>query len=275
MSTKADCFAGEKRLNSSKNWPEIGFSLEKTMDGSPTLRRHQPSRPDFENGQSMHHSGGAWEETVYIYKPVTDWVRALNVPRARFLSVGLGLGYVELLIARECLNENIELRSFEIVPELGEYFQRWILNEALHPEVQATYDLAAQFVFGGDSELESKAKLFLAQLRAQGHWRIDGALEEPRVPEPLYHGIMYDAFSRAVSPELWQPEFMIQFLRQWAAPQVCFSSFSCTGDLKRSLKAEGFLLEVRLGFKSKRNCTLAVRAGTIGPLTPGPTSQAL
>ncbi len=246
-----------------KTWQEIGFSLEKTQDGSPTLRRPTPSRPDFETGQSMHHSGGAWEETVYIYKPVTDWVKNKNFPEVRFLSVGLGLGYVELLVAREFVDHSVSqkvmLQSFEIVPELGDYFKFWIFNQPLHPEVQKTYDEMGNFVFHSDQEKLKTAKSFLAELYEKKMWRIDGALEELRAPQPIFHGLMYDAFSRAVSPGLWTPEFIKSFLQQWAAPDCCLGTFSCTGDLKRSLKAEGFDLQVRLGFQSKRNCTLAFR----------------
>ena len=246
-----------------KTWQEVGFSLEKTQDGSPTLRRPTPTRPDFETGQSMHHSGGAWEETLYIYKPVTDWVKKQQFPESRFLSVGLGLGYVELLVAREFLDtakdQKVILQSFEIVPELVDYFKAWIFNQPLHPEVQETYDQIGHFVFDFDAQKTQKAKIFLGELYQKKQWLIGEALEECRHPQANFHGLMYDAFSRAVSPELWTPEFLKNFLRQWAAPQACLGTFSCTGDLKRSLKEEGFDLQVRLGFQSKRNCTLAFR----------------
>lgn len=245
-----------------KTWQEIGFSLEKTQDGSPTLRRPTPTRADFETGQSMHHSGGAWDETLYVYKPVTDWVKEQGFPESRFLSVGLGLGYVELLIAREFLNlgkdRKLILQSFEIVPELRDYFKFWIFNQPLHPEVQRTYDQIANFVFSSTEQIQ-QAKNFLGDLYEKKNWRIDGALEEYLNPQPIFHGLIYDAFSRAVSPALWTPEFLKDFLRKWAAPQSCLGTFSCTGDLKRSLKAESFELQVRLGFQSKRNCTLAYR----------------
>ncbi len=249
-----------------KSWSEIGFSLEKTKDGSPTLRRPTPTRPDFETGQSMHHSGGAWEETLYIYKPVTDWVKEQDLPESRFLSVGLGLGYVELLVAREFMdlsqNRSLQLQSFEIVPELTEYFISWIFDRPLHPEVKETYDQIGNFVFNSNFENLKRGQQFLADLYEKKMWRVDGALEHSQTSTPHFHGLMYDAFSRAVSPDLWTPEFLTNFLHQWASPQVCLGTFSCTGDLKRTLKKEGFDLQIRMGFQSKRNCTLAFRKGT-------------
>ncbi len=247
-----------------KTWSEIGFTLEKTQDGSPTLRRPTPTRPDFETGQSMHHSGGAWEETLYIYKPVTDWVKEKNLTESRFLSVGLGLGYVELLVAREFMDisqdRSLQLQSFEIVPELTEYFISWIFHRPLHPEVQATYDQIGKFVFNSGMSDIQRGRAFLAELYQKKMWRVDGALEHCTTATPHFHGLMYDAFSRAVSPDLWTPEFLSNFLKAWAHRQVCLGTFSCTGDLKRTLKNEGFELQVRMGFQSKRNCTLAFRA---------------
>ncbi|MFZ4405454.1 MAG: hypothetical protein ACOYOK_15255 [Pseudobdellovibrionaceae bacterium] len=43
------------------------FTAEITEDGSPTLRLKQSSTAKFPTGESMHHSGGAATETLYIY----------------------------------------------------------------------------------------------------------------------------------------------------------------------------------------------------------------
>ncbi len=238
-----------------KTWLDIGFSLEKTQDGSPTLRRQQATRPDFTDGESMHHSGGAATETVYIYKPVIEKVQSWNVEKPAYLSVGLGLGYVELLIARENLDKEVLISSFEIVPELRDSFLKWIMQDQLPEEIQRTYDLVGEFV--GGKEIE-KIKKYLATAYERGSWKIHGALEEATHSFP-HHGIMYDAFSRAVSPDIWKSEFMIQFLKTWGATQCCLSTYSCTGDLKRALKEAGFTLDIRLGFKGKRNSTFAFR----------------
>lgn len=241
-----------------KSWQDIGFSLEKTQDGSPTLRRHQATRNDFTDGESMHHSGGAWAETLYIYKPVIDKVQSWNLEKPAYLSVGLGLGYVEMLIARENLDREVQISSFEIVPELKDYFLKWIVNSTLPDEVQETYDLVGNCVCENDSGKVTAIKKYLATAYEQGNWKLQGALEEASGPFP-HHGIMYDAFSKAVSPQLWHQDFMVGFLKDWAGTQVCLSTYSCTGNLKRALKEAGFTLDIRQGFKSKRNSTFAFR----------------
>lgn len=241
-----------------KSWFEVGFTLEKTQDGSPTLRRHQATRSDFPDGESMHHSGGAWAETLYIYQPVIEKIKNLKIQEPAFLSVGLGLGYVELLIAKEYLGQDVRISSFEIVPELREYFVKWICDENLSEEIQSTYDLVGHFVSDADSAKLKNIKRHLRNLRENKKWFIQGALEEAQSPFP-HHGIMYDAFSKAVSPHLWQPDFVVNFLNQWGAENCVLSTYSCTGEFKRALKSAQFELQIKLGFKGKRNSTFAVR----------------
>lgn len=64
--------------------------------------------------------------------------------------VGLGLGYIEMTIAKEALllgklPQDIEkLTSFESIPELREFFYLWLwdLHPQLLPEVHEIYDEA-------------------------------------------------------------------------------------------------------------------------------------
>ena len=109
-------------MNTPQTWSAIGFEVEITGDGSPTLR--------LMPGECMHHSGGAAEETELIYGRVIR--KSFEViPKPHFLSVGLGLGYVEMTIAREALlkqNFNFTLESFELVPELRDYLKQWLIE---------------------------------------------------------------------------------------------------------------------------------------------------
>ena len=85
-----------------KLWRDIGFEIEITGDGSPSLRLLESVDPAKDKGESMHHSGGACAETLLIYgQPIALTLQ--KVEKAHFLIVGLGLGYIELTIAREAL----------------------------------------------------------------------------------------------------------------------------------------------------------------------------
>jgi len=159
-------------MNTPQTWSEIGFEVEITGDGSPTLR--------LMPGECMHHSGGAAEETELIYGQVIRQCFE-QTSQPHFLSVGLGLGYVEMTVAREALikqNLNFTLESFELVPELREYLKQWLNEEMFSSEISSVYDSVLEFVL-----LDSKSiinpkdvkKILLEKMRS-GQWTLKGPL---------------------------------------------------------------------------------------------------
>jgi hypothetical protein len=247
-----------------KSWEEIGFRIEITGDGSPSLRLLQSSTERFTEGEAMHHSGGAATETDLIYGECARRSFAKN-PRPHFLVVGLGLGYIEMTIAKEGLRRGLQAQSilsFESVPELKEYFIRWIHDQDLKSEVKETYDQAALGVLKNTSlslsELKEHLKLFF-----KSPTDIQGALNEDAVFSVRYEGILYDAFSSKTSPLLWEEAFLKNFLQKTAAPIADFATYACKGSLKRALQAQGFQVEMLEGFQGKRNRISASRSPVV------------
>lgn len=247
-----------------KSWQDIGFEIEITGDESPSLRLLSSVDPSKYRGESMHHSGGACAETNLIYgEPIRTVLKETQQPR--FLVVGLGLGYIELSIAREALLAGLKpeavslITSYESVPELREFFFLWIHNQGpLHPEVQKTYDDVLRFLLVGTDLTEVAVKNFLAE-----HFKtvsdLSGALHADISFSSQYECILYDAFSSKTSPFLWEEDFLNRMLAQTAAEKCLFSTYACRGSLKRSLKNLNFDVVVREGFQGKRNSTLGVR----------------
>src|SRR6476661_3491489 len=98
-----------------------------TGDGSPTLSY----RRDDGYIEKMHHSGGAFTESVYIYH--TGLVTGLEAGNpANVISVGLGLAYNELICLAEFTRRGITgtIWSFEAMPVLKEQFTKWTNGEA-------------------------------------------------------------------------------------------------------------------------------------------------
>ncbi|MEN0057427.1 MAG: MnmC family methyltransferase [Bdellovibrio sp.] len=248
-----------------KSWHDIGFEIEITGDQSPSLRILQPVEAHKERGESMHHSGGACAETLLIYgEPIREVLQRQKQPS--FLIVGLGLGYIEMVIARESLLAQkavARITSYESVPELRHFFHAWLFEnrESLQTEVAKTYDLVAEHVLQGTSLNPFEIREFL-----RGHFpelsSLQGALNSDLSPQrgSSAHCILYDAFSSKTSPHLWEEEFLCEFLRLYAEPAYCvLSTYACRGTLKRALAREGFAVKVREGFQGKRNSTLALR----------------
>lgn len=248
-----------------KSWSDIGFEIEITGDQSPSLRLLSSVDPTKDRGESMHHSGGACAETLLIYgEPIHKVLEKIEKPH--FLIVGLGLGYIELVIAREALllgksSSQVELiTSYESVPELREFFFKWLHNqkEELHEEVWNTYESVLQHLTLGTFLKGEELKSFL-----RDHFKNLSAIQEALHPDVTliskYHGILYDAFSSKTSPFLWEEEFLVYLLHEGAANSCLLSTYACKGSLKRALRKEGFEVIIRDGFQGKRNSTLGVR----------------
>jgi tRNA U34 5-methylaminomethyl-2-thiouridine-forming methyltransferase MnmC len=220
------------------------YRFFETADGSPTVFFTNADGVE----EAMHSYHGAFSETDYIYGEGMRQLRELNGPY-RCLSLGLGLGYVEMLAA--ALLPEMQLVTFEKQPELIERFQAWLEDGALEPQWQQTYDAIATLVSAPMNEI--KERLLSDQ------WQVYGAIEDQvdQIPAQL-NLICYDAYSKKASPELWQEELLSEILQRAANPCV-FTTYSSNGALKRALRAAEFELKERSGFAGKRESTLALR----------------
>lgn len=242
-------------------WADFGFEVEYTTDGSPSLRCLKPNYPDAEKGESMHHSGGAADETEIIYGRVIHRCFA-EIQLPHFTSVGLGLGYVELTIAREALlKQNLEftLESFEIVPELSSLLVAWLVGSALSPDILKVYEEVLTFVIGSSGVDPQQLKTLLARKVLLGQWVLRGDLAAEFADIKPAHVLIFDAFSAKTTPELWDEVFLEHFFKLAVAEDGMVSTYACRMSLKRALEKTGFHIQVREGFKSKRNSTLGVK----------------
>lgn len=274
----------------SLSWQDFGFSEETTGDGSPTLRLTKTifgEKPP----ESMHHSGGAAAETEQIYGPIAKHLfnRAFCQQgfSSRFLSVGLGLGYIEMMLAREALfapKTPLDfLLSFESEPDLRRFFLDWVFDREIPQSCQTTYDRVAHFVLKESPWTSAQIKKQLQLWYTQKHWQLEGRLEtqvvtqvetqaEPYIQiaeataQGRFSGIFYDAFSAKTSEGLWSEVFLVKFLERFADKSCLLSTYACLGPLKRALKRQNFEMIKRDGFCGKRNSTFAYRGILQSPL---------
>ncbi len=256
-------------------WSSCGFREETTSDGSPTLRL-QGVQQGLEEGpergekppESMHHSGGAAAETEHIYRPIGRGLFSAEMINLgfspRFLSVGLGLGYIEMMLARESLisgEPQLEsLLSFESVPALRQNLLDWIAEDnSLAEEIVRTYDRVAHHILKNSTWTTWHLKNRLRDWYEKGLWHMQARLEDAQKGDEFFCGIFYDAFSAKTDGHLWNEAFLNQFLLDFAAPRCLLSTYACLGTLKRALKQQNFQLIKRAGFQGKRNSTFAYR----------------
>lgn len=230
------------------------YKAEVTGDNSPTLRLPPTWEP-------MHALDGAFTETQYIYAPTV--AAALEAsPEPRILSVGLGLGYNEVLIACEALiknKPNIRIDSYESVDALRTFFKDWIQQPESLPEDMLRIYNQILILYCEKYALQSeRVRDFLRSLLQNGQLLLLGAMNTETHFAPS-QGILFDAFSSKSSPELWTEEFLHLFLKSACAENCYLSTYASKGTLHRSLKLHGFTTEKKPGFGAKRESTFAQR----------------
>lgn len=233
-------------------WQKYRYEIVITNDQSPSLR--SLATPNLE---SMHHSGGAYSETQLIYG---EPLRAgLKEGMSAVLSLGLGLGYNEILTACEFIYNNIDgkLLTFESEKILIDLFLSSILGQ--ENEATVLYDTIFEFFVKHYKIPILDIKNYLKNMHQSGQWIIQGALTQTSEKPFSCDIILFDAFSSKSNPELWSEDFLVQFLSQFAKEKCIFSTYACTGNLKRALAKSGFSLKDRVGFQGKRSSTLAQR----------------
>ena len=268
----------------------LQFCYLLTADGSPTVRIDEPRADGLPiPSESMHSMKGAFSETAYIYGSAVELCLTRNFT-PRVLSLGLGLGYVEIMSAAlflrhsEALTEEARLiflsraggESFEAIPELRDWFQAWLFDDsdighrranegdqAPRPSLPNEFKRIYSDILARTSEqfavsAERVKTLLRDQIRG-GQWRIHPALSSSTSFSEQFGCICFDAFSSKTSPALWTDEFLQKFITNAASDRTVFSTYACTGALKRALRAAGFDVQIRPGFSTKRDSTFAVR----------------
>lgn len=237
------------------------FEITITADGSPSLRVANSDG----YVEKMHHSDGALSESLYIYGEAVDEIIKHRWP-LRVLSLGLGLGYNELIVAAKAvqsgvLPQNSLLYSFEIEPLLRESFLNWVLGQP--GAFQELYDLILQSLAAG-IQMKTDAILdWLKQAYQSDCWRIRASFPNEAHDVKEMTCMLYDAFSNKMSPELWTEEVITSQLQNLCAETCVFSTYAATGALNRALRTTGFQKQERPGFSGKRESTFAIRKAAL------------
>lgn len=231
----------------------IIYKIIETTDASPSLEW-------LATGEAMHNRLGAFSESLVLYGALVK--KSIELcKRARIISVGLGLGYNELISFAQCLALNMDdiyLESFEENNDLRTQWLSW-LNDQPAP-LTNVYDKIAElcekeFHLSPKGLLKSKMKIALDNetLVLRDRLDLNTAFSQK------FHCVLYDPFSAKTNPDCWSEEFLKDFFNK-VCERICLvSTYAAKGNLKRSLKTLGFTVENPPGFGGKRQCTIASR----------------
>lgn len=228
--------------------------LVKTQDGSPSIEIRYDHTSEL-----MHHSHGAFTESIYIYAHALAHVPPESQP-VRILSIGLGLAYNEIISYSwgTAQNRKVEILSFEVEPFLRNQFTDWVLNRrenSLSASYQHILDRSAKHFSTEPTDVFDSLQAGLAKqdLSIQAQFELD------LLPQTPFDVVYFDPFSKKASPQFWTPEFLGEFIQRACASSCIFSTYAATGDLKRALKEARFDVDLRDGFSGKKHSIFATR----------------
>ncbi|BBH53511.1 MnmC family methyltransferase [Fluviispira sanaruensis] len=244
---------------------EDGFSalFYKTQDNSMTVSIVSEKMQT----EMMHSQSGSFSETNYVYLPVVDFVIKNRIEPV-FLSIGLGVGYIEIMLFAYLLNKNISddylsqlfIFSFEKEEKLIQFFTAFLLDQPLPVSFQACYSSILQLNSEYFSVDKMELKLFIKDFILKNKFVIYNKFtNETQLTKPA-NGIFFDAFSANSSPDLWNELYIDNIL----SPKNCsssssFATYASKNMLKRKLKENNFNLLKKKGFAGKRECIFAYR----------------
>lgn len=236
----------------------LPFQMVETADGSLTARLGE--------SETMHSLRGAFNETVYIYGTAFEVAQTeLGIQEPTVFSLGLGLGYVEILSAALALKSGAKLQgeSFELIEELNTSFENWAYSQTqdafVSPEIYQQISIRTCEAMKSERVTVETLRAAIESALAEKSWILSGPLTPETKFAKKFDCIAFDAFSSKSTPELWTREFLDQFLKTACSETCVLSTYACTGHLKRALVDAGFELRIREGYASKRDSTLAIR----------------
>lgn len=230
------------------------FEILTTADGSPSLMP--------KGSEPMHSSKGAFSETLYIYGHGIQQSYQLT-DSTNTLSVGLGLGYNELLWASFCISKKINnsfLYSFESVPYLSNSFIKWLGDSP--NELTNTYDKILN-LFSEEFKVEPEVIKAFLKSQHNNNFFIHSSLTSTNNTSKKFNCIFYDAYSSSTSPDLWEEPFLLEFISNYTDSTCVLSTYAATSRLTKSLAQQGFQVKKRKGFGFKRESTFSIKQGQI------------
>ena len=212
----------------------------------------------------MHSVDGAFSETVYLYQDIIQYaLKTCNSERKfNFLSLGLGLGYVEIMVCayflKHCPNENFTVFSYEENEDLRNFFYKFIFEEQIPAPFQQCYESILQN-FSQLYSLEiNQLKNELKRRISQSQILLEGSFSlETKINEPI-HGLFFDAFSINTSPDLWE-DSLLHHILGFCDEYTSFATYAARTHLKRVLLEHRYQLAKKKGYGGKKESTFAFR----------------
>ena len=236
---------------------KMSYLFYKTKDDSISVSL----KSENYSTELMHSVDGAFSETIYLYSDVLKYALNNSIEIV-FLSLGLGIGYIEILVCAYVLKnfpgKKFTLFSFEKEDDLRIFFQKFIFEEEIPAVFQEAYTQILN-LFCVHYEInyvelknEIRNRIKNNEIIFYGEYNLQTNLEAP------INGLFFDAFSINTSPELWTDDLIEKILNS-CATHAAFATYAARTQLKKLLVSHDFKLEKKKGYGGKKESTFAFR----------------
>lgn len=221
------------------------LELKKTLDGSHTL--YVP-----ELNEHYHSINGAIQESRHIFIENGFKSVQLKKPEMSILEVGFGTGLNALLTLKENENRHLKIRYVAVEPEPvdEEYLKK--LN---YPGLIGSCDERVKFF-----KIHTTPWDFPYYLTEEFIlFKVQEKIQDLTLGEDKYNLVYFDAFSPDVQPEMWTEEVLHKIFTAMTSNSKLLT-YCAKGEVKRTLKKVGFVVEGIPGPPGKREITCAIKA---------------
>lgn len=229
--------------------------LKKTQTGDGSFTYYHPTV-----GEHYHSMHGALQESKHVFLETGTRYYLSQHPEKRelkILEVGFGTGLNFLITADYCNGIDLPMQytgiekyplSQEELEQTGYagFLQEPLLGETLYRQYAACID-----------HMQSLSRLQALEIRKTDVRDFQSETE--------FDLIYFDAFAAVHQPEMWEKQTLNQVCR-YLKPGGVLVTYAITGQLKRDLKALGFIVQKMPGAPGKREMLRAIR-----PAAPFPS----
>ncbi|MGE8430373.1 MAG: tRNA (5-methylaminomethyl-2-thiouridine)(34)-methyltransferase MnmD [Sphingobacterium sp.] len=215
-----------------------------TGDGSKTLF-------NAEIGECYHSKHGAVQESrhVFIKTGLDHYVQTTGATDVGILEVGFGTGLNFLQTADFLRDQSfqVEYVGIEGFPLPLSTIAATGYDATVHRSVWTSYLNAYELALTGNVQINEQLKL-----------HIDHTLLMNFQSDRFFDVVYFDAFAAVHQPEMWD-DAALGHIARFVKPGGVFVTYAITGNLKRSMKALGFLIEKAPGAPGKREMLRATK----------------
>jgi hypothetical protein len=178
------------------------------------------------------------------------------------------MGYNEILTVLYFLKNKRDLTKLKLFSYEKDLFLYDLFNQWIAQEDSSVSDSIFDQVYDGIQRAtahllplisKSEVKQAMRWLLEDKGWVQSGPVSNVSDFHGPFDVVFYDAFSAKTNDFLWTEEFLNDFFKSKLNPVFVFSTYACTGKLKRVAGLNNATFEKRDGFKGKRNSSRIIR----------------